>query len=210
MKKLSIFILLLSISPSFYAQDLIVDQDGKRISCYITKEDSLQVYFDTEWNNTRISTFIKRDDISMIRYDYFLIKKQKSDSIRLSDNYIRCITVGVLNGGGSLLGMDTEFGFTKSLAIQVGVGYIGFGAGMNFHFKPTLRSSFFSLQYWHQGVGETYSQSLFGPSVVFRARKIFTAQIGLGFALEKGPAWPESMKQPPVMLTYSIGVYFPQ
>jgi hypothetical protein len=152
---------------------------------------------------------MSRNDIKSINYDYYTIKKQKMDSVRLSDQYYHCFTIGLLNGGGSLVGMDVEFLLGNNISIQAGAGYVGVGAGLNVHFKPTLKSSFFSIQYWHQGLGDTYTQSLVGPSIVFRARKVFTAQIGLGFALEKGPAWKESVTQPPVMLTYSIGLYFP-
>jgi hypothetical protein len=210
MIKLSIFILFLSLASITNAQDLIINNSGERIPCKITKVDSLNIYFVTQWNNNQINTFIKRDEIRTIEYNYSQTKRHFDDSLRFNKNYTRCITLGVLNGGGSLLGVDLEFGFGKSFGIQVGAGLVGLGAGMNFHFKPTLRSSFLSFQYWHQGVGNSFSQSLLGPSIVFRARKVFTAQIGLGYALEQGPAWPESMEQPPVMLTYSIGIYFPQ
>jgi hypothetical protein len=119
------------------------------------------------------------------------------------------ITVGILQGGGSLVGFDLETLLGRNVGIQVGAGIVGFGAGLNFHFRPDIRSSFISMQYWNQGFGESHSQSLMSANYVFRARKIFTFQIGLGFPLDKGPAWPESMEQPPVMLTYAVGVYFP-
>jgi hypothetical protein len=120
-----------------------------------------------------------------------------------------CITIGILQGGGSLIGMDFEKLLSKKFGVQLGMGYIGFGGGINYHFKPSISSSFISLQYWHQGIGETYTQSLLGPSFVFRGKKWFTAQIGVGAALEKGPAFPEDKEQPPVMLLYSIGGYIP-
>lgn len=119
------------------------------------------------------------------------------------------ITLGLLQGGGSLIGADLEFLLTQRFGVQLGAGIIGFGGGLNFHFKPSIRSSFISLQYWHQGVGEGYSQSVIGPNFVYRGKKWFTAQIGFGFPLEKGPAWPDSMDQPPVMLMYAIGAYIP-
>jgi hypothetical protein len=119
------------------------------------------------------------------------------------------LTVGVLQGGGSLIGADIEFLLGNRVGIQGGAGFVGFGAGLNYHLKPSIRSSFISLQYWHQGAGETFTQSLLGPGFVYRANKIFTASLGLGFALEEGPAWPDDKDQPPVMLTYSIGIYFP-
>ncbi len=119
------------------------------------------------------------------------------------------LTVGVLQGGGSLIGADIEFLLGNRIGIQGGAGFIGFGAGLNYHLKPSIRSSFISLQYWHQGSGETFTQSLLGPGFVYRAKKLFTASLGLGFALEEGPSWPDDKDQPPVMLTYSIGIWFP-
>jgi hypothetical protein len=121
----------------------------------------------------------------------------------------RSITVGILQGGGSLVGFDFEAIGNKQIGFQVGSGFMGFGAGINYHFKPTIRSSFLSLQYWHQGLADSYTQSLIGPSYVFRARKLLTFQAGLAYALDKGPAWPENTEQSPIMLMYAIGLYFP-
>ena len=119
------------------------------------------------------------------------------------------LTVGVLQGGGSLLGADFEALLTDRVGFQLGAGLVGYGAGLNYHLKPGINSSFISLTYWHQGAGSTYTQSLLGPSFVYRAKKIFTAQLGLGFVLGRGPAFPSSLTQTPVILLYSIGVYFP-
>ena len=119
------------------------------------------------------------------------------------------VTVGVLNGGGSLVGADFEILAGQRVGFQVGAGLVGLGAGINYHLKPGIRSSMLSLQYWHQGVGNTYTQSLIGPNYVYRAKKLLTAQIGFGFTLEEGPNWPADKDQPPAMLMYSIGLYFP-
>ncbi len=53
------------------------------------------------------------------------------------------------------------------------------------------------------------STAVAGPYCPKGRKKVFTAQLGFGFLLEEGPAWPESMPHPPVMLTYSVGFYFP-
>jgi len=119
------------------------------------------------------------------------------------------ITIGLLQGGGSLVGADFEFLLTDHFGFQIGAGLVGFGGGLNYHFKPSIRSSFISLQYWNQGIGESFTQNVIGPNFVFRGKKWFTAQIGLGVPLEKGPAWPDNFEQPPVMLMYSIGAYIP-
>ena len=118
-------------------------------------------------------------------------------------------TIGFLNGGGALLGADIEFLLSDKFGIQLGAGLVAFGAGLNYHFKPSIRSSFLSFQYWNQGVGESFAQNLIGPSFVFRGKKWFTFQIGLGVPLKRGPALREDFEQPPMMLTYTVGAYFP-
>ena len=121
----------------------------------------------------------------------------------------QCLTIGFLQGGGSLIGIDFETLVSDQVGLQIGGGFIGFGGGLNFHFNPGIRSSFLSLNYWHQGVNQTYTQSLVGGTFVFRAKKLLSLQLGLGFPLEQGPAWPRDMEVPPIMLLYSAGLYFP-
>jgi hypothetical protein len=119
------------------------------------------------------------------------------------------ITIGFLQGGGSLIGADFEALISRQVGLQFGAGLIGFGGGINYHFKPSIRSSFLSFQYWHQGFGDSFTQSAIGPNFVFRGKKWLTFQIGFGATLDKGPAFPSRMEQPPVMLLYSIGAYIP-
>ncbi|MFW5850793.1 MAG: hypothetical protein ACOCWB_01065 [Bacteroidota bacterium] len=119
------------------------------------------------------------------------------------------ITIGILQGGGSIIGADMEFLLTDRFGFQIGAGLVGFGGGLNYHFKPSIRSSFISLQYWNQGIGDSFAQNVIGPNIVYRGEEWFTAQIGLGVPLEKGPAMPDDFEQPPVMLMFSIGAYIP-
>lgn len=119
------------------------------------------------------------------------------------------ITIGVLQGGGGIVGADLECLLTKQMGIQFGAGLFSFGAGLNYHFKPSIRSSFVTVQYWHQGFGEAFAQSAVGPSFVYRSKKWFTCQLGLGLPLEIGPAMPSDYEKPPVILLYSIGAYIP-
>jgi hypothetical protein len=120
------------------------------------------------------------------------------------------ITAGILQGGGSLIGADLEFMPTRSIGLQVGAGFVGYGAGVNFHFKPGVRSSFLSLQYWHQGMTDSNYQSVVGPTFVYRAPKWFTAQIGAGYLLSgAGATYSNTRAATPVILLYSIGAYFP-
>ena len=119
------------------------------------------------------------------------------------------LTVDILQGGGSLIGADFEALLSDRVGAQIGFGFTGFGAALNYHLKPSIRSSFFSLMYWHQGIGDGYSQSVLGPNYVYRGKKWFTAQIGLGYVLGYGPSWPVSATKSPVIFTYAIGAYFP-
>ena len=119
------------------------------------------------------------------------------------------IAAGVLQGGGGIVGADFEFMIGNHFSAQAGMGVVSFGAGINYHFKPFINSSMISLMYWHQGLGDTYTQAVLGPVYTFRAPKVFQFQIGLGARVGEGPALPESSKNVPMMLLYSIGVYFP-
>jgi hypothetical protein len=207
MKKTLFLIILLTYSISAFAQDVIIKTNGKTIHCKVLEVDYSEVYY--YLNNDLFKHSIRRSEVREIQYGNQFTNSSKDgvqfDQIEPKNS----VTIGILEGGGSLVGFDYEFLVTKSAGIQAGAGIIGFGASLNIHLKPTIRSTFIALQYWHQGFGTSFTQSLLGPSIVFRAKKIFTGQIGFGFALEKGPAWPERETQPPIMLTYAIGIYLP-
>jgi hypothetical protein len=115
------------------------------------------------------------------------------------------MSVGLLQGGGSLVGADLELKLANHLGAQIGAGLLGYGAGIDFHFKPDIRSSSLSLQYWHQGISPYAYQSWAGPLYVYRAPRWFTASIGLGLNTG-GNLLPTST---PVTLLFSIGGYFP-
>ena len=67
-----------------------------------------------------------------------------------------------------------------------------------------------SLQYWHQGLGDTYARSLAGINYVFRGKKGLTFQAGIGAALKKGRVWPGYLReQAPVLLMFALGYYIP-
>jgi hypothetical protein len=119
------------------------------------------------------------------------------------------VTIGILNGGGGLIGLDLEYLLNNKIGLQFGMGLFSYGAGLNVHLKPSIRSSFISFQYYHQGFFQNYYQSFVGPSFVYRGKRWLTFQIGLGVPLEKGPAFPKDRVQSPIMLLYSIGAYFP-
>jgi hypothetical protein len=195
MRKYILFFILLISSIPGHAQDIIIRTDGQKVFCKVLESDSVRVYFIL--NSRNLKTFLSKSEISEIQ-----IGKPAPD-------YQGALTLGFMEGGASLLGFDCERMISKSVSFQLGAGVIGFGLGINKHFKPNIRSSFVSLQYWHQGFGNSYTQSMIGPCVVVRSNTWFTFQVGVGYALGKGPAWPENKSQSPIMLTYAVGIYFP-
>ncbi len=112
-------------------------------------------------------------------------------------------TVGFMHGGGSLIGIDIETEVLSGLGFQVGAGIVAAGASINFHFKPNLRSSYINLQYMHQGFGVNFAQNIIGTSIVYRGKKWFTAQLGVGRVIESYVT-PDK-----TILLYSIGIYQP-
>ena len=120
------------------------------------------------------------------------------------------ISAGLLQGGGGIVGADFEYLFSDHFSAQVGAGFISCGAAINYHFKPYINSSMVSLVFWDQGIGgDTFSQAVAGAVYTFRAPKVFQFQVGLGGRVAKGPALNPDTAKVPVMLLYSIGVYFP-
>jgi hypothetical protein len=210
MKKQIILLSILIIPFITFSQDIITKVNGEKIYCEITNEDSVKVYFNIYRNGIEISTFLDRSNIKSIKYESKQYDEIKSDFVIDESNKKSCITVGILQGGGSLFGFDFETLLYNRIGVQVGAGLVGFGGGINYHLKPAIRSSFLSCSYWHQGIGESFAQSIIGPTFVYRGKKWFTAQLGFGFPLDIGPALEETdFEQPPVMLIYSIGAYIP-
>lgn len=144
--------------------------------------------------------------ISFILLTHTIVFCQKENTEREKN---AVITIGFLQGGGGLVGFDFDKSVYKNLSVQFGLGLFSYGGGINYHFKPTVRSSFISFQYWNQGMGSSFVQNVVGPSYVFRAKKYFTFQIGYGWTLSRGPAYPWGKVQPPQLLLYSIGFYLP-
>lgn len=125
------------------------------------------------------------------------------------------VLVGFLQGGGSLLGADLEALVFNRFALQAGAGYAGFGAAVNFHFQPTLRSDYLSLVYWHQGFSADLSQQAVGLTYGFRSFDWLTAQIGVGYVTSRGETATNNLKSAydtetlsRFMVLYSLGVCF--
>jgi hypothetical protein len=127
--------------------------------------------------------------------------------------YGTVVTFGVLEGGGGIVGADIELALIKSLGVQGGIGWSGksltWDCGLNIHFKPTIKSSFVSLQYSRVGYYDFHLYSCAGPVFVFRGKRWFTAQVGVARFIEKGPYWGPG-GTPEFVLNFAVGAYFAQ
>lgn len=219
MKSIIFILLFVILSPKIFGQDVVEKRNGEKIFGKIIKDDSLKLIIKTFPEGFETNTEIEKYNIKTIIYNFKksderFIKYNKPESELIEKKYIyddrnAAITIGFLNGGGSLIGFDMEILFSKRFGLQLGGGIIGYGAGLNLHFLPRINSSFISIQYLNQGTGRGFVQSVIGPSLGFRAKKILSLNIGFGYVLEKGPAYPKNLEFSPVILTYSIGCFFP-
>jgi hypothetical protein len=209
MKTIIAVISLLASTLYSFAQDVIIRTNGVRIDCKITKVDSTTIYLNLHRNGNELQTSISKSEVKQIIYADLASNSLNLDSAAINKKFKNSLTIGILQGGGSLIGVDYEILAADYFGLQAGIGLRGFGGGIDIHFHPNIRSSFASIQYWHQGIGNTYTQSIIGPCYVFRGKRWLTFQIGLGFPIEKGSNFPSNMTQPPIMLTYAIGVYIP-
>ncbi|MDR1022125.1 MAG: hypothetical protein LBL94_02465 [Prevotellaceae bacterium] len=113
---------------------------------------------------------------------------------------------GFLMGGGAMYGADVEYLFAKNRwGVQVGAGLISFGAGINYHLKPRINSSFISVQYWEMWLAPFVQMSFIAPMFVFRT-KSFQAGVGCGIALPQG--YFTGLGGMPVPL-FNVGSYLP-
>ena len=202
MKKYNLLLLILFAPLCAISQDIIIAKNGSYLNCKIIKEDSSKVFYETKVKNRLVAGSMNMSEVKKIIYPKVPNEKTKSEN-ELG------LTVGFLQGGGSLIGADLEMLFPNSIGIQFGLGIAGYGCAFNVHLKKTIRSSFLSLQYLHQGIGDSFSQSLIGPAFVYRGNKWLTAQLGFGIVQNRGSAYPVKNNYSPLMLTYAFGAYLP-
>ena len=103
-----------------------------------------------------------------------------------------------------------EFRLLDGIGFQVGAGLAGFSTALNFHFDPDIKSSCISMTYIHQGFGDIYYASLFGPSYIQRWKNGFSAQLGMGFLAEFGPLAKKVFEKevPTIQPFMALGYYF--
>ncbi len=207
MKKNALLLVAILLSFSAVAQDIVVNGSGQRYDCYISREDADAVYFDYFRDGIKIDTSIVRNDI--INYQYGAVCEAPIPGWDSKVGF----AAGFGIAGATYIGTEFEFMFLRRFGFQLGGGVLGAGAGINYHFSPTIRSSYFSIQYNVHGIGNDinwgYKKTTIGPAIVFRGRRWFTAQVGIGYILDKGPADNDYVSNIPVALTVGIGAYVP-
>ncbi len=207
MKKIYFLFALLFIAIGVSAQDVVETKSGESYNAYITKEDSSSIAFTFSRDGQKVDTVIPRADIYNFRYSVM------ADTTISKYNAKSAFSVGIGLGGSSYAGVEYEYMLCDKVGVQAGFGYSGFNGAINYHFFPTIRSTYLSLQYTCRGIGNTdedwgYRNTLIGPAIVYRGKKWLTFNVGAGYILDKGPAYTDN-EDIKVRLTAGLGIYFP-
>ncbi len=124
-------------------------------------------------------------------------------------------TVGFLQGGGGLIGVDYEQMVSDRWGVSVGIGLPSYGASIHYHIEPSIVSNSIALSYWNQGFEESESSRYLGLTYVFRSKTSgWSGQVGLGSVLFRGTTAKEDLEAifgsdlPSVIALYSIGYMF--
>ena len=212
MKKiLLLFISLTAMTMEAAAQDVVVDNYGTKYNCYITGEDEDNVFFRYEKDGVKVDTAIARQNV--FNYRYNITYNPETPGIDKKN----ALSVGLLAGGSSAVGVEYERYLGKRCGLQIGAGFCGASVGFNVHFFPTIRSSYASIQAWYTGFvpdNKNYfwghENLVVGPSVTYRnVTGWFYGTFGLGYVVESGDAVPSWAKDFPVDIKLSLGAYFP-
>ena len=115
MKKSLLLFILITSSFLGNAQELIVRINGQKISCKVIDVDSSRVYFILDLND--IKTSLLRSEIREIQYGNSTPIKANTFPIKDEPKFDNSLTVGFLEGGGSLVGVDYEMLVSNPLGI---------------------------------------------------------------------------------------------
>jgi hypothetical protein len=92
-----------------------------------------------------------------------------------------------IGAGASALGFDHERLLDDHMGFQFGVGFLGFDAGLTWHFKRGIRTSHAVLGYYHYGfAGDVFAGGAIGVSLVGRNAGLVSGQFGFGSTIIAG------------------------
>ncbi|MFT5337917.1 MAG: hypothetical protein ACJAY8_001172 [Sphingobacteriales bacterium] len=104
---------------------------------------------------------------------------------------------------------------SKKIGIEIGLGLLSCSAGINYHlWGEGKRSNYFGLTYNYLGFDRGHKYAFLGSNFNFRSKKGYTASLGLGRILTRGPAYSFAspgllfFPRSSVFLTVSFGIYF--
>lgn len=186
----------------FFPKIELQKKTGEVIDCDITKVDTVRILYSYIVDKVLVNAEIAVSDVEKIDIGLKELTKK-------SQREVGTFTFGILQGGGGIVGFEIGRLVSKYVGVHIGAGIVSFGGGVDFHFKPTALSSYVSLQYWHQGIKDDFVQSLLGPSYVWRSKFGLTAQIGIGFTVDRSRLGIATVGDNFGMLTYAIGYYVP-
>src|SRR6218665_3600051 len=130
--KIFLLLVFLLTACTLSAQDLIVRKDSTRIEANIYRVNTKAIYF-KYWSRGQLAdAYIEQENVSyyIMHYrrnpEYVESGKlpQPDHKQHFRDYYKSCLTVGILQGGGSLVGVDFEFLLTNGVGIQLGAGIV--------------------------------------------------------------------------------------
>jgi hypothetical protein len=123
-------------------------------------------------------------------------------------------TVGILQGGGGIVGVDYESMINNKWGVSVGLGVPSFGASVHYHFEPSITSNSIALNYWKQGFESSNSVTYLGITHVWRMTSGWSAQLGISSIVHEGEEFKRTAKRlghnvdVNYALLYSIGYMF--
>ena len=124
-------------------------------------------------------------------------------------------TIGFLQGGGGLIGIDHEQLISDRWGVSVGIGLLSYGAAIHYHTEPSLVSNSIALTLWNQGFSKSNSARYLGLVYVFRSKTSgWSGQLGMGSVLHVSQNIKSEFESsygttiPSVVALYSFGYMF--
>jgi len=100
------------------------------------------------------------------------------------DQDSKILTTGLLYGG-SIIGVDFEYGLSRAIGVKFGVGIPGADVGFNVHLASDLRKD---LYFSFTGIYEPALENLFMPAAEFGMRWYIGRAARVGIGIEAGTA----------------------
>lgn len=118
------------------------------------------------------------------------------------------VSAGLTNGINSMLSANINYMPGNVIGWQLGAGMEGVGAALNFHLRQEVNSPAITVNYWYNGLGNNYEQSVFGMTYMHRTQRYLSTQLGLGYITTSDGNFNNNARDSGIVILYSLGVYF--